>query len=384
MIYLDNSATTQPCDAAVSAASEMLTAFWHNPSALYGEAIAAEKRMEAARQAVSGALGIQPRELVFTGSGTEADALAILGAADRFRGGRRVLLFAAEHPAVRETAGQLEAMGHTVEWIPSDADGVADLEAYAAMLGSDVALVSCMHISNETGAVQPVGEMGRLLRKANPDGLLHVDGIQAFLRLPFKLSGLGADLYTVSAHKVHGAKGVGALAVRKGVRLVPRIAGGGQEGGLRSGTENTAGIAAFGAAVAWVQSQKDLSQRLRACKLALYGPLADGIDGLRVNGPAPESEASAPHILNVSFPGVGGEVMVHALEKEGVLAGTGAACSSKKRAMSAAFAAMDAPKWAAESAVRFSFGAMNTVEEAQQAAQAVLRCYEKYKAFQRR
>ena len=384
MIYLDNSATTQPCGAAVIAVREMLEARWFNPSAPYREAVEAERYMEKARTSIAQTLGIGAKELYFTGSGTEADSLAILGAAARFRGPRRVLLFAAEHPAVRETQAQLQAMGHEVAFVPATGEGLVDIDAFREMLDDQVSLVSCMHVGNETGAVQPLAEIGRLMRVANPEALLHVDGVQGYLRLPIALKAAGVDLYTISAHKVHGPKGVGALAVRKGVKLAPRIAGGGQESGLRSGTENTAGIAGFAAAVQWVSSQQDASGHLRGMKLRLYHQLQEGIEGLRVNGPDPCSDQAAPHILNVSLPGVGGEVMLHALEQEGVLVGTGAACSSKKRDMSAAFAAMHAPKWAAESAIRFSFGLMNTPEDADRAAEAVLRCHTRYKAFQRR
>lgn len=384
MIYLDNSATTRPCGAAVAAARKMIEEDWYNPSALYGPAVRVERAVSAARASVAASVGAAPQEVVFTGSGTEADSLAILGAAARFRGPRRILLFAAEHPAVRETCAQLEGLGHTVAWIPSTAEGTVDTVALAGMLDGDVGLISCMQVGNETGAVQPLREIAALRSEKAPQALLHVDGIQGYLRLPLDLKALGIDLYAISAHKVHGLKGTGALIVRRGTRIAGRTLGGGQEGALRSGTENTAGIAAFGAAVDWYRGQEGCAQRLREMKLHLYERLQASIDGLRVNGPAPESEAAAPHILNVSIPGVGGEVMVHALEQEGVYVGTGAACSSKKRDMSAAFAAMQAPKWAAETAIRFSFGLMNTMDEAEQTAEAVLRCHDRYKTFQRR
>lgn len=384
MIYLDNSATTQPCDAAVLAAREMLETGWYNPSAPYGEAVRVEKRIAAAREVLAQAVGAKPKAVIFTGSGTEADSLAILGSAARFRTGRRVLLFAADHSAVRETAAQLTALGHTVEWIPATAEGHVDLAALDALLAEDVALLSCLHVGNESGAVQPLAEIGSALRRKSPEALFHVDGIQGFLRVPLDLKAIGIDLYSVSAHKVHGPKGTGALIVRDGVHLTARTAGGGQEGGLRSGTENTAGIAAFGEAVRWVASQGEALAQLRPMKLRLYERLVQGIEGLRVNGPDPYGEASAPHILNVSLPGVGGEVMLHALEQEGVLVGTGAACSSKKRQVSAAFAAMNAPRWAADSALRFSLGLHNTMDEMDVAAEAVLRCHARYKAFQRR
>lgn len=383
MIYLDNSATTRPCERALAAACEMADSEWYNPSALYRQAVAVEKRISAVRSDIARRLGVAPGGVVFTGSGTEADSLAILGTAARFRSPRRILLFAAEHPAVLETAAQLSAMGHMVDYIPATDTGIADLNTLASMLDERVGLLSCMQVGNETGAVQPVEGIGKLLRQANPAALLHVDGVQGFLRLPMDLPRMGIDLYTISAHKVHGLKGVGALAFREGVKLSARIFGGGQEGGLRSGTENTAGIAAFGGAVSWVSSQDGMPERLRGMKLRLYTRLLEGVEGLRVNGPAPEGDWAAPHILNVSLPGVGGEVMLHALEAEGVLVGTGAACSSKKREMSPAFRAMHAPLWAAESAVRFSFGLMNTMAEAEAAAEAAIRCWKRYRAVRR-
>lgn len=379
MIYLDNSATTQPCDAAVLAAQRTLTEHWFNPSALYGPAVAVQRQMETARAQVAAPLGVSARELVFTGNGTEADSLAILGAAARFRGPRRVLLFEGEHPAVRETAAQLAAMGHRVDWIGATDEGVLDINALQALLGEDVGLVSCMHVGNETGAVQPLREISQSIRSKAPQALFHVDGAQGYLRLPLRLQSEGVDLYTVSAHKVHGPKGIGALAMRPGARIAARTAGGGQEGNLRSGTENTAGIAAFGAAVQWVQAHTEAQARLQEMKAALYEALLENIQGLRVNGPPPQSRASAPHILNVSLPGIGGEIMVHALEQEGVYVGTGAACSSKKREMRPAFLAMRAPRWAADSAIRYSLGLMNTMQDVLQAAEATVRCYERYK-----
>jgi cysteine desulfurase len=378
MIYLDNSATTRPCAAAALCMRAMLEESWFNPSALYGEAVRTEKRLNEARKSLSAKIGLGGA-LVFTGGGTEADSLAILGSAARFRGAKKVLLFAAEHPAVLQTAGQLRAMGHAVDLVPATGDGLIDLDALKALTTPDTALLSLMQVNNETGAVQPLLEASRILRAGSPGALLHVDGVQGFLRLPLNAKAAGVDLYTTSAHKVHGTKGVGALAMRPGVPLAARIAGGGQEGGLRSGTENTAGIAAFAAAADWVAEQADAPDRLRAMKLRLYEQLREGIPGLRVNGAAPNGDSAAPHILNVSFPGIGGEVMVHALERQGVLVGTGAACSSKKRAMSAAFSAMRAPAWAAASAVRFSFGLLNTPEEADAAAQAAIACYRQYK-----
>ncbi len=383
MIYLDNSATTKPCEAALLAMRGALETDWFNPSAAYGPAVRAEKKMTQARRALLEAAGAQSAELTFTGSGSEADSLAIVGSAERFHGARRVLIFGGEHPAVLNTREQLERLGHTVETFPARRDGVADLEKLAAALDENVGLVSCMQVNNETGAVQPVGEIARLIREKCPGALFHVDGVQGFLRVPLAFDQSGIDLYTCSGHKIHGPKGIGALIARKGVRLNPRIEGGGQEKGLRSGTENTAGIAGFAAAAQWLAVQPKRFETLRAAKLRLYARLRAEIPELRVNGPDPESGEAAPHILNLSL-GVRGEVMLHALEAEGVYVGNGSACSTHKREMSAAFRAMNAGRQAAETAVRFSLGMMNTIEEMDAAADAVIRCYKTYAAFQRR
>ena len=383
MIYLDNSATTKPCEAALLAMRGALEADWFNPSAAYGPAVRAEKKMTQARRALLEAAGAQSAELTFTGSGSEADSLAIVGSAERFHGARRVLIFGGEHPAVLNTREQLERLGHTVETFPARRDGVADLEKLAAALDENVGLVSCMQVNNETGAVQPVGEIARLIREKCPGALFHVDGVQGFLRVPLAFDQSGIDLYTCSGHKIHGPKGIGALIARKGVRLNPRIEGGGQEKGLRSGTENTAGIAGFAAAAQWLAAQPKRFETLRAVKLRLYARLRAEIPELRVNGPDPESGEAAPHILNLSL-GVRGEVMRNALEGAGVLVGNGSACSTHKREMSAAFRAMNAGRQAAETAVRFSLGMMNTIEEMDAAADAVIRCYKTYAAFQRR
>ena len=383
-IYMDNSATAQPCAAAISALEASVGRDWYNPSAAYGAAAEVEKELSGVRALIAQELGAAPAGVVFTSGGTEADSLAILGSAARFRGSRRVLMFAGEHPAVLNTRAQLERMGHEVLLIPARDDGVPDMDALAELCDERTALVSIMQVNNETGAVAPLEEAVRIVRARSPEALIHSDGVQGFLRVPVLPERLGIDLYTFSGHKIHGIKGTGALAMRAGVRLLPRVEGGGQEKGLRSGTENTPGICAMGAAVAWMRGQPERAQTLRAVKLRLYEALRAGVEGLRVNGPDPCGEDAAPHILNVSFPDVRGEVMLHALEAEGVLVGTGSACSSKKRGMKPAFEAMRAPRWAAESAVRFSLGMFNTPEEADAAAEAAVRCWQRYRKFVRR
>jgi len=383
MIYLDNSATTKPCEAAMAASREMQAEMWHNPSSPYRQAVRVEKRITACREAIAGMLGAKASGVLFTAGGTEADSLATLGSAARFRGPSRVLLFQAEHSAVQTTAAELERMGHKVSLVPATAEGVIDLEALSGKLSPEVRLVSCMHVGNETGAVQPLAEIARMLGDRCPEAVFHVDGAQGFLRLPVDLPSAGIDLYAISGHKIHGPKGVGALVCGPRAKLSPRVTGGGQEQGLRSGTENTAGIAALAAAAEWVRGE-NAAARLKAIKMRIVDSLRQHVAGLRVNGPDPASGVAAPHIVNVSFPGIGGEVLLHALEEEGVLVGTGSACSSKRRVKSPAFEAMGAPDWAADSALRISVGLYNTLEEAEKAADAIVRCYHKHKNIRRK
>ena len=376
MVYLDNAATTRPCGAAVSAVSRMLTEGWANPSAAYREAVDVEKQIAKARETILHSFGDSRLSLVFTGGGTEADSLAVLGGVSRRKDKSRVILFSAEHPAVLKLPPKLEARGYEVCLIPSLEDGRIDLDAFETAANSEVCLASLMHVNNETGAVQPVAEATAILKRKNPDALFHSDGVQAFMRLPFPA---GIDLYSISAHKIHGPKGIGALVVKNPSKIEAQIVGGGQENGLRAGTENTPGIAGFAAAVEWIASQTECADRLRAMKCCFYHELLHRIDGLRVNGPDPESQQSAPHIINVSMPDVRGEVMLHALELENILVGTGAACGARKVKNSRTLEVMRVPPWAAENAIRVSFGLMNTPDEAREAAEAVFRCYRKFR-----
>jgi len=379
MICLDNSATTPVCPEAAAAALDAMTAGWHNPSAPYRPALDAQKRMQAARQALCSRLGAA--KCVYTAGGTEADNLAVLGAAQRFRAGKAhtVLLSAAEHAAVMNQRPALEAMGHTVRIAPLTPEGVLDLDAFAGMLDASVSLVSVMHVSNETGAIQPLAEAARLLRAKAPDALLHSDGVQAFLRVPADMAALGVDLYAISGHKLHAPKGIGALLLSGRAKAAPRLYGGGQEDGLRGGTENTPGIAALRAAAD--AFPPDAPEAMRRLKRTLYEALRDAVPGLAVNGPAPDSDRAAPHILNVSFPGVRGETLLHACEAKGLLIGTGAACASRRHKESEAFRSMGIGKARAETAVRLSLSYTNTEKEMDEAAGILRDAYRALRVF---
>lgn len=378
MIYLDNSATTQPTQAVVDAMAAAMREGFYNPSSLYAQAVAAEKQMEACRASVQQSLGAG--RVLFTSGGTEANNLAILGALAAMRGRGRVLYSAGEHACVVEACVAAESMGFHAEELPLDAQGKVDLDALAAQLGDDVSMVCLMQVNNEMGAIQPLAEVAQLMKRHCPQAWLHVDAVQGFLRHPLNPSAIGASSVAMSAHKIHGPKGVGALWLAQGTKLSPRVFGGGQESGLRPGTENTPGIAGFLAA----QDEYPKNHAMRSLKLQLWHTLAQAIPPLRVNGPRPDSPLAADHILNVSFAPVRAQTMLHALEGEGVLVGNGSACSSKKARVSRVLRAMRVPDEQAQCAIRFSLNPYLTQDEMDAAAQAVLRCYERLKGFVRR
>lgn len=378
--YLDNSATTRPFDAAVDAMAAAMRDGYFNPSSLYRPAIDVENRLAQLRRDILRCLPGAAGEVYFTSGGTEANNLALLGTAALARGRRRFICSAVEHPSILEPMRRIAAMGHEVALAPVDARGVVRLDALAELLDGSVELVSCMHVNNEVGAIQPIDDIARLIAERAPQARLHVDGVQAFLREPFP--GKCVDMYTLSAHKIHGPKGVGALYVKRGVRLQPRQIGGGQERELRSGTENTPGLIGMQAAIAAYTALDGPRERLHMLKRRLCEGLSAAAPGCLVNGP--ELDAGAGHILNVSFPGVRGEVMLHALEGEGVLVSTGSACSSKKRHLSPVLVAMGLDPDRAEAAIRFSLSPLTSEAEVDWAIEAAGRCYAALKPFRRR
>ncbi len=378
MAYLDNSATTQPCRAAVEAMVRCMTEGFYNPSSVYRPAVDAFRAVRECRETLLKAVHGDGCDLYFTSGGTESNNLAILGAAAKMRGPRICAVSAVEHPSVREPFERLRAEGWDVRVIGVSEDGALRWDELERALDDGAALVSCMQVNNETGALL---DAERLCRTVNGRALIHVDGVQGFLRVPFDMK--NADLYTLSGHKIHGPKGIGALVVRRGVRLEPRQIGGGQESGMRSGTENTPGIAGLHAAAKeLIAVQSTLGGELMQKKLHLIGKFREAVPEMLVNGPEPEH--AAPHIVNLSFPGVRGEVMLHALESEGVYASTGSACSSKKLKVSGVLTAMGVAPARAEWALRFSLSPHTTMEEIDDAAQKLGAIYASLKRFQRR
>lgn len=381
MIYLDNSATTRPFDRVVQKMAQSMGEGFFNPSSLYAQALLASDEIKRAKGLISAALGGVDR-VALTGGGTEADNLAILGLADGLRGRKAgFITTSVEHPAVLECFRRLQEQGHETYLAPVDASGVVRVDELVDHVGENTALVSVMQINNEVGAIQPIAQIAVRVKEKNPKTLVHVDGVQGFLRQDISLRALGVDLYSLSAHKIHGPKGVGALAMVGKPPLAARMLGGGQEEGLRSGTENMPGIVGLAEAIACFNQLNEAAEKMFALKLRLAEGLLRALPESRINGPAPE--LGAPHILNVSFP-VRGEVLLHALEGEGILVSTGSACSSHKRQASPVLTAMGLDPRRLEGAIRFSLCPFNTQEEIDRTIEATARCVQMLKRFKRR
>lgn len=363
MIYLDNSATTRPFDCVIDVMDACMRDTWFNPSAAYKPAVDVDRQIRKVRQAIARQVGAQEDEVIFTGSGTESDNLAILGFAETLHGKANFLVSAIEHPAVSDTIRRAQKLGVEIREMPIDSRGIVDLAEAEKLMDENTALLSCMQVSNETGAIQPIEALSCMVRAKNPKARVHVDGVQGFMRVPMHMGRMGVDLYAISGHKIHGPKGVGVLVVRKGVRLVPQTTGGGQERNLRSGTYNAPAILGLGKAVEEMAVRQEDVQKLRAMKARLLDKLEADIPGLRVNGPRPDEAESAPHILSVSFDGVRGEVMRNALEGADVLVSTGSACASHKQKVSGTLRAMGLSGELADGTIRISLGLNNTMEE---------------------
>ena len=367
-IYLDNSATTAVCEAARQAACQAMEFNYYNPAALYKPAVALEKQIEAVRQDMAGGMGATAAELTFVSGGTEANHIAILGLSALARNKKyRFVCGPMEHPAVYRCFEVLAERGHEVVTLHCDPEGKIDAAELESVVNADTALVSIMHVNNELGAVADLAALQAAIAKANPNTVFHSDGVQAFAHL--LPSHLPVDAYSLSGHKCHAPKGSGALLLRKGRARAAGPPGGGQEGGVRSGTLNVPGILGLGAAYAcWKEQAGEQLAQMKACKQRLATALLSLPDVL-LNGPAVES--GAPHILNLSFMGVRGEVLLHALEEKGILVSTGSACSSRRAGQNRALAAIGVEGERAGAAVRFSLGRFNTLAEMDRVAEEI-------------
>ena len=364
MHYLDNSATTMVSPEAAKKALEMMTEVFANPSSLHAFGIRAEAEVEAARKAVAAQLGCSDEEILFTSGGTEANNLALFGVAEaRKRRCRKIVVSSVEHSSVIEAAKKLENDGFTVVYVAPRADGIIHPEDVAAAVGDDTSLVSVMRVNNETGAVMPVADIFEEVRDVNPDVICHTDAVQAFGKLECKVKKLGADLLTVSAHKVHAPKGCGALYIKKGVRLVPRQYGGEQQKKRRPGTEAAQTIAAFGVACEQFDIRANAAYVRQLNDYAKEKLLA--IEGVVLNSPAD----ALPYVLNITAGRVRSETMLHHLEKREIYLSSGSACAKGKP--SHVLSAMGYDKNRADSALRVSFSKYNTKEDIDSLAEGI-------------
>lgn len=358
MIYLDNSATTKPCPEAVEAMTKALTENWGNPSALYGFGIDAARQLRQARHTVAAALGAEPDRVFFTSGGTEADNWAIFGTAKRLgKRGKHIITTAIEHHAILNSMKELEGQGFEVTYLQPDSQGQISAEDLKAALRKDTILVSIMMVNNEVGSVMPISQMAKLTHRLCPDAIFHTDAVQGFLKVPFQAKSLGADLISVSSHKIHGPKGAGALYISPRLRSFPALLlGGGQEGGYRSGTEGTPAIFGFAAACAAVSATfREDSQR----EHALIGEFAEkfsALEGVTVNGCH-----EAPHVLSLAVPGVPVQNTINILQDHGICVSAGSACAKGHR--SHVLSAMALPPETIDSAFRVSICRDTTREE---------------------
>ena len=328
MIYLDNSATTKPCPEAVAAITHAMTESWGNPSALYNFGIDTAHALRDARHKVAAALGAEPDRVFFTSGGTEADNWAVFGTARRFgKRGKHIITTAIEHHAVLNCMKELEAQGFEVTYLQPDNLGRVTLESLKAALRKDTILVSVMMVNNEVGSVMPIAQMAKLTHKLCPDAVFHTDAVQGFLKIPFLAKTLGADLISISAHKIHGAKGAGALYIAPRLKsFPPLLVGGGQESNLRSGTEATPAIFAFAAACAAGSAtfREDIA-REKMLLSSLVEKLS-ALPGVVING-----AHEAPHILSLSVPGVPTQNSINILQDAGICVSAGSACAKGHR-----------------------------------------------------
>lgn len=367
-IYLDNSATTPLYPEVLTLMNRVQEHIFGNPSAMYEKGIAAEKVIATARRQVAQVLGVNDREIVFTSGGTEANNLAICGAARHNRKrGNHLITTVIEHPSVLNCFRYLEREGFKVSYLPVNRSGLIDIELLQQEVTPATTLVSIMHSNNEIGTLLPLAEIGQVIKAKNRRTLFHTDAVQSFAKLPLDPQVWHVDLISCSSHKIHGPKGAGCLWVKKGIQLDPLLHGGGQETGLRSGTENTTAIAGFGlAAQLSGNAQSNKAAAMKALKKAFVREIEKQGIAFSVNGPDPEN--AAPQIINLAFPGLKAEVLLHSLEEKKIYVSAGSACHSRHSEPSHVLKAIGLQNDLLAGSLRFSFSVLNTLEEVTLAA----------------
>jgi cysteine desulfurase len=368
MIYLDNSATTRPYKEVLNSFIKVSEDYFGNPSSLHKIGGQAEKLLQQARSQIANLLNVKETEILFTSGGTESNNLAVKGVALAHRErGRHIITTAMEHASIHNAMMQLETLGFEITYINPDSHGFISPEAVEKEIRHDTILVSVIHVNNEVGTIQPIGEIGSMLKKY-PKAIFHVDHVQGVGKVPVDFYSAGIDLCSISGHKFHGVKGTGGLFIKEGIRLSPLFSGGNQEWKQRSGTENVAGMVAMSKALRMTLEQR--KEKLHQVVAAMER-LREGITQIKEITIHTPKENSAPHILNFSVCGLRAETFVHALEEKDIYVSTTSACSSKKKAASKTLLAMGVPADQAERAIRISLTYSNTEEEAEQTVKAI-------------
>jgi len=352
-IYLDNAATTKPLDSVIEITNEIMKENYGNPSSLHIMGINAEKVIRDTKKAIANRLNVNEKEVFFTSGATESNNTAIFGTVyANKRKGNHIITTEIEHPSVLECFSKLEKEGFKVTYLSVNKEGIIDLEELKSVLSNDTIFVSIMAVNNELGSIQPINEVAKL--KSKYDFILHTDAVQAFKKIPENIYN-AADLISISGHKIHALKGIGALIIKQGIKVNPLICGGGQQNNFRSGTENVIGI---GALLKAVEDNNDTKKLME-----LKNRLKEGIESDKIKINCYNAGNSAPHILSATFVGKRGEVILHSLEAEGIYVSTGSACHSNKFGESHVLKAIGMPKDEIGATIRFSFGEFNTEEE---------------------
>lgn len=373
-VYLDNNATTSPHPRVIRSVTEFLSQNSGNPSSVHSRGRQAKEALENARAAVARLIGANPSEIVFTSGGTEANNMALFGAVASRGSSCHVITTKTEHSSILEPCRKLEESGVRVTYVPVDANGIVDVDALGRAMEPNTALVTIAYANNETGVIQPVQEIAEIARDRHV--VFHSDAVQAAGKIPLDVNREGPDMLSLSGHKFHGLKGTGALYVRTGVVISPMIHGGGQERGLRSGTENMAGIIAMGEAAAIaLDEMEETARRLETLRDLLYGRMAEHLPWVKING---DLARRLPNTLNICFRDIRGEELVAFLDREGICVSTGSACASGGPESSHVLLAMGLTEREARSSVRFSLGRETSAGDIERAASAIVRIIARY------
>lgn len=380
-IYLDNSATTKPYTQVIEYINYINNNIYGNPSSLHTKGIEAEKLIKKARETIALSLKVSEKEIIFTSGGTESNNLAIQGFLEANpRKGKHLITTKIEHPSVLEVYKHLSKKGYEVDFLEVDTEGLIQLEKLKDIIRCDSALISIIYVNNETGAVQKLEEVIPVIKALNKEVVIHVDGVQAYGKIDINPKKLGIDLLSISSHKIHGPKGVGALFANKNIKLKPILLGGGQEALLRSGTENVSGICGFGLAAEIINKDLELKlSNVKKIKSFFLNNLINYVENYDIIS----SDTALPYILNIAFEGLRAEVLLHHLEEKNIYVSTGAACSSRKNVHSHVLSALGLDPKKIEGAIRFSFSANNTEDDIYETLKALKEIVPKIKMKKR-